>query len=151
MAWFLFAVEEAYGKAWLHAAGSKRAKVSFYASFEVDQQIANFRNDTGRSPQAKHVLAILSWCLANTAQAIAENLPYWAAQGMNRFQKKDAYAKHYSTDAERCDLQSLAASCTEDENWQLQEILSRFRAQSFRMFGASYLSILQDPTFGCKL
>ncbi|CAK9043094.1 unnamed protein product [Durusdinium trenchii] len=101
--------------------------VSFYASFEVDQQIANFRNDTGRSPQAKHVLAILSWCLANTAQAIAENLPYWAAQGMNRFQKKDAYAKHYSTDAERCDLQSLAASCTEDENWQLQEMYGHAR------------------------
>ena len=71
-------------------------KVSFYASFEVDQHIESIRRsrDAEGGTSCDNLLAILSWCLANTAQGIADNLPYWAAQGVNRFQKKKAYLEY---------------------------------------------------------
>ena len=102
--------------------------MSFYAPFEVDQQLAGFRARLPGQAACRDLLAILSWCLANTARAIAENLPYWAAQGMTRSQRQYAYDNYYDRDdPECCDLDSLSSACAEDEKWSLQEMYGQAR------------------------
>ncbi|CAE7249099.1 unnamed protein product [Symbiodinium natans] len=107
--------------------------VSFYASFEVDQHIESIRRsrDAEGGTSCDNLLAILSWCLANTAQGIADNLPYWAAQGVNRFQKKKAYLEYNCPDPEQCQLESLAKACAEDERWCLEEMYGHTRVRCF--------------------
>ena len=88
----------------------------------MDQQIRQFRT-AGKSSNG-NVLAILSWCLANTAQSIADNLPYWAMQGVNSLVKQGAYKRHYS---EPQDLQAMGRSCAEGEDWSLRSIYGHVR------------------------
>ena len=104
----------------------------------MDQQIRQFRT-AGKSSNG-NVLAILSWCLANTAQSIADSLPYWAMQGVSRLVKQDAYKRHYSEQ----DLEAMSRSCAEGEDWSLQSLYGHVRVQS-RMPEVVGLMIRRHP------
>ena len=117
-------------------------QVSFYGSFEVDQQIRQFRTED-KSCRG-NVLAILSWSLANTAQSIGDSLPYWAMQGVSRLVKKEAYNRHYSED-----LEAMSRSCAEGEDWSLRPLYGHVRVRS-RMPEVVGLMVQRQPHVRCN-
>ncbi|CAE7370046.1 unnamed protein product [Symbiodinium sp. KB8] len=101
--------------------------VAFLASFEVDLQVQTYL----RKPElqdAPIVASVPSWCLTNTAKAIAEKLPYWASQGAARIRKEAAYAAHANLGLE--ELPKVAGACAEDEVLLLEAMYGHARAQA---------------------
>eukprot|EP00439_Symbiodinium_sp_Y106_P083848 s792_g24.t1 len=101
--------------------------VAFLASFEVDLQVQTYP----RKPElqdAPIVASILSWCLTNTAKAIAEKLPYWASQGAAHIRKEAAYAAHANLGLE--ELPKVAGACAEDEVLLLKTMYGHARVQA---------------------
>ncbi|CAE7813809.1 unnamed protein product [Symbiodinium sp. CCMP2592] len=97
--------------------------VAFFASFEVDLQVqAYLRKPALRNCHCRVLSSILSWCLTNAAKAVADKLPYWAAQGATRIRKEAAYTS-------RQDLAKLAATCAMNEVLLLKDMYGHARSK----------------------
>ncbi|CAE7821814.1 unnamed protein product [Symbiodinium sp. CCMP2592] len=103
--------------------------VAFLASFELDLQVQTYPCKP-ELQDAPIVASILSWCLTNTAKAIAEKLPYWASQGAARIRKEAAYAAHAKPGVGLEELPKVAGACAEDEVLLLEKMYGHARAQA---------------------